>query len=76
MKKRVGILGLMLAAAGLMLQPAIATAADFGHAPQTRIEQQRDVRTVPYREPVVHRDARDHVRHDTRVIVDVCRIPR
>jgi hypothetical protein len=74
MKKRVGILGLMLTATGLMLQPAIATAADFGHTPQTRVEQQRDVRTVQYREPV-HRDARDHGRRDARVPVEICRVP-
>jgi hypothetical protein len=76
MKKRVGVFGLMLMGAGLMLQPAIAAADSFGHAPQTRVEQPRKVETVQYREPVVHRDVRDHGRRVIRVVPDVCGVRR
>jgi hypothetical protein len=72
MKKKVGVLGLMLTAAGLLFQPATAMADDFGHAAQARVEQSRDARVVTRdREPVVHRDVRDHGRREVIVKRDV-----
>lgn len=62
MKKRVGVIGLMLTAVGLMLQPATAAAADFGRGAQPRVEQRTDAHFVTqYRAPVVNRHNRDRV---------------
>jgi hypothetical protein len=64
MKKKIGVLGLMLTAAGLLFQPAIAAADDFGRAANVRVEQRHDEHVVTrYRKPV-RRDVREHARRE------------
>lgn len=65
MKKRVGVLGLMLTAVVLMLQPATAAANDFSHTTQPRVEQRSDAHFVAqYRVQVANRNDHNRVRQD------------